>query len=52
MSQREGGKIYLQEVEPEKYNVVVENNEGKMITTFRHIRAGALARLTTNYGWH
>lgn len=51
MEQRDGAKVFLREVEPGKFNVYIESEEGKVITTYRHIRPNKLQNLARNYGW-
>ena len=51
LNQSGGGKVYLQEVEPGKFNAYVENPAGQRITTFRHLRMNKLLKLARNYGW-
>lgn len=50
MTQGDGARVYIQEVAPGKYNVVVEGERG-LITSFRHLRLKSVLRLTKNYGW-
>lgn len=52
MDQTGGGKVYIKEVEPGRYNVFVENEEGKAVTSFRRLKLNKLQKLARNYGWH
>lgn len=49
--QRAGGKVYLHEVEPGKFNVYIEAADGKMITGIRHTDARRVRSLARDYGW-
>jgi RHS repeat-associated protein len=53
MLQRDGAMVYIQEISPGKFNVVVENPEtGELITTVKHTTQRKLDNLARNYGWY
>ncbi len=51
LNQKTGGKVYLKEITPGRYDVYVENLAGKPITSFKNIRFNKLQNLARNYGW-
>jgi hypothetical protein len=51
LKQSDGARVFIQEVAPGKFNVVIKNGQ-KVVSVFRHLRQGALDRLARNYGWH
>jgi RHS repeat-associated protein len=51
LEQGDGAVVYVQEIAPGKFNVVVKGVDG-LITNFKHLSARSLARLATRYGWH
>jgi hypothetical protein len=50
MIQADGAKVYVHEVEPGRFNVVVWG-ERRLITTFERLSQKSLDRLGKNYGW-
>jgi RHS repeat-associated protein len=50
MIQADGAKVYVHEVEPGRFNVVVWGERG-LITTFERLSQKSLDRLGKNYGW-
>jgi hypothetical protein len=51
MVQRDGANVYVSRTEPGRYNVVVTNQEGKLITTFKNLPQQKLDGLAKRYGW-
>ena len=49
-TQSDGARVYIKEVGPGKFNVLVEGNSGP-ITVLKNISKKALDRLARNYGW-
>ena len=49
-TQSDGAKVYIKEISPGKYNVIVEGNRG-IITALKNISKKSLDRLTKNYNW-
>jgi len=50
--QRDGAEVFIKEVKPGRYNVIVQNEAtGKVITTFRQLSMKSMQRLARNYGW-
>lgn len=49
-SQGDGAKVYIKEVSPGKYNVIIEGENG-IITALKNISQKSLDRLTKNYNW-
>lgn len=49
-TQGDGAKVYIKEVSPGKYNVIVEGDRG-IITALKNISKKSLDRLTKNYNW-
>lgn len=49
-TQSDGARVFVREVGG-RFNVVIRNEAGKVINTFKNLRPGALARLGKNYGW-
>jgi hypothetical protein len=50
MTQADGAKVHILEVEPGRFNVVVWGERG-LITTFERLSQKSLGRLGKNYGW-
>jgi hypothetical protein len=50
MVQRDGAKVFLKEVAPGKYNVIVEGQRG-VVTALKNISWKSVTRLAQNYGW-
>lgn len=50
-TQGNGGFVYLQEVNPGRFNAVLENAEGKLITTMKNFSQKSINKLARNYGW-
>ena len=49
-TQSDGAKVYIKEVSPGKYNVIVEGDRG-IITALKNISKKSLDRLTKKYNW-
>ena len=49
--QRDGASVFLKEVAPGKYNVIVEGTRG-VVTALKNISEKSAARLAQNYGWY
>ena len=49
-TQSDGAKVYIKEISPGKYNVIVEGDRG-IITALKNISKKSLDRLTKNYNW-
>ena len=49
-TQSDGAKVYIKEISPGKYNVIVEGNRG-IITALKNISKKSLDRLSKNYNW-
>lgn len=49
-TQSYGAKVYIKEVSPGKYNIIVEGDRG-IITALKNISKKSLERLTKNYNW-
>ncbi|ASV73590.1 Flagellar hook-length control protein FliK [Thermogutta terrifontis] len=53
LTQADGATVYILEVAPGKFNVLIENPAtGKVISAFKHISKKSLDGLARNYGWH
>jgi hypothetical protein len=50
LRQTDGATVYIQQVEPGKFNVLVEGENG-VIDMFRHRDINAIRRLAINFGW-
>ena len=50
MTQADGAKVYVKEVRPGRFNVVVEGSRG-IITGMKNLDQRALSNLARNYGW-
>jgi len=50
MLQRDGATVFLKEVTPGKFNVIVEGGRG-VVTALKNISENSVARLAKNYGW-
>lgn len=50
MTQADGAKVHILEVEPGRFDVVVWGERG-LITTFERLSQESLDRLGKNYGW-
>ncbi len=48
--QRDGATVFLKEVTPGKFNVIVEGGRG-VVTALKNISEKSVARLSQNYGW-
>lgn len=48
--QRDGATVFLKEVTPGKFNVIVEGGRG-VVTALKNISEKSVARLAQNYGW-
>ncbi len=51
MLQRDGAKVFLKEIAPGKYNVIVEGQRG-VVTALKNISYKSVRRLAQNYGWY
>ena len=49
-TQSDGAKVYINEINPGKFNIVVEGKNGP-ITVLKGLRQKSLDRLLKNYGW-
>lgn len=49
-TQSDGARVYIKEVSPGKYNVIIEGDNG-IITALKNISKKSLDRLTKNYDW-
>lgn len=50
-TQPDGATVYLYEVKPGKFNAVVENTSGKIVTTMENWSQKSITRIAKNYGW-
>jgi RHS repeat-associated protein len=50
-TQRGGGQVFIKEVAPGRFNVIVETQTGRVITAMRTISFKSVQRLARNYGW-
>jgi RHS repeat-associated protein len=50
LRQADGATVYLKEVAPGKFNVIVEGSRG-VVTALRNLSDKAVSRLANNYGW-
>lgn len=50
-TQADGATVYLHEVKPGKFNAVVENTSGKIVTTMENWSQKSITRIGSNYGW-
>ncbi len=50
MLQRDGARVFLKEVAPGKFNVIVEGERG-VVTALKNIPWKAVTKLAQNYGW-
>jgi RHS repeat-associated protein len=48
--QRDGATVFLKEVTPGKFNVIVEGGRG-VVTALKNVSEKSVARLSANYGW-
>jgi hypothetical protein len=48
--QRDGATVFLKEVTPGKFNVIVEGSRG-VVTALKNVSEKSVARLSANYGW-
>jgi RHS repeat-associated protein len=51
LRQADGAKVYIHETTTGRYNVVVENNAGEVITTMKNWSQNSINRISKNYGW-
>jgi len=49
--QADGAKVFLVEIAPGRFNAVVENANGKLITIMGNWSQKSIARIARNYGW-
>jgi hypothetical protein len=52
MTQADGATVRILQNEAGRFNVVIEGEGGKLITTFENLRQESLDRLGRNYGWN
>jgi RHS repeat-associated protein len=50
MTQADGAKVYVKEIRPGRFNVIVEGERG-IITGMKNLDQRAIANLARNYGW-
>ena len=51
MTQADGATVFVTDLGSGKFNVVIQNKAGQVITTFQNISQKNLDRLLRNYGW-
>jgi len=51
LTQADGAIVHVLETAPGRFNVVVNSQGGRLITTFKNLSQKALDRLARNYGW-
>jgi hypothetical protein len=51
-TQLDGATVFVRELSNGKFNVVVQNESGQLITNLKSISARSLSNLARNYGWH
>jgi hypothetical protein len=49
--QPDGATVYLKQTVAGRYNVLVENARGAIVTAIKNVRTNKIARLATNHGW-
>jgi hypothetical protein len=49
--QKDGAMVFLKEVTPGKFNVIVEGKRG-VITALKNVSERGIRRLAANYGWY
>jgi RHS repeat-associated protein len=50
-TQRGGAQVFVKEVAPGRFNVIVENHAGRVVTAMRNLSFKSVQRLGRNYGW-
>ncbi len=50
-NQTDGAKVFLHEISPGKFNAVIQNQTGKVITTMSNWSLKSINRIAKNYGW-
>lgn len=48
--QRDGATVFLKEVTPGKFNIIVEGGRG-VVTAIKNVSEKSVARIASNYGW-
>lgn len=51
LTQSDGATVYLHEVSPGRFNAVVQNESGKIITTMENWSKNSINRIGKKYGW-
>jgi hypothetical protein len=51
LRQADGCTVYVRQVEPGRFNVLIENAQGNIVSAISRIDALALRNLAINYGW-
>lgn len=51
-SQSDGATVYLHEISSGRFNAVVLNADGKVITTMSNWSQKSINRIAKNYGWN
>jgi RHS repeat-associated protein len=51
MTQADGASVFVAQGASGRFNAVIQNGEGRVITTFENLSQKSLDRLSRNYGW-
>lgn len=52
ISQSDGATVFLHEINPRRFNAVIQNSNGKIITTMSNWSQKSINRIAKNYGWN
>lgn len=50
-TQRGGAQVFIKEVAPGRFNVIVQNQAARVVTSMRSLSFKSIQRLGRNYGW-
>ena len=51
-NQLDGARVYIRELTSNRYNVLIENDSGQIITFIKDATKHGLGNLANNYGWY